>query len=181
VAPLRAIGPLSDTLGKLAYTEAGSIYNEPVAPGAVESGTAMLGELDATAVHAILGPADPQAPVPHIVELRHLGGRLAHPPAVENAVGNRDARYLLNVVSQLERADITRIQVAHARMFEAIAPWSTGGRFLNFMNGENAATQVRSAYNAMDYRRLTDLKAVHDPENTFRLNHNIPPAPRAVA
>ncbi|GGK79041.1 oxidoreductase [Planomonospora parontospora subsp. parontospora] len=175
VAPLRAIGPMSDTLGALAYAETGSIYNDPVASSAVESGTAMLGELDATAVQAILDLAGPHAPVPHIVELRHLGGRLAHPPAVENAVGNRDARYLFNVVSRLERADITRIRPAHARMFEAIAPWSTGGRFLNFMNGEKAATQVRSAYNATDYRRLTDLKAVYDPENVFRLNHNIPP------
>ena len=93
-----------------------------------------------------------------------------------NAVGNRDARYLFNVVSRLERADITQIRPAHARMFEAIAPWSTGGRFLNFMNGENAAAQVRSAYNATDHQRLTDLKAVYDPENIFRLNHNIPPA-----
>jgi FAD/FMN-containing dehydrogenase len=175
VAPLRAIGPLSDTLGKLAYTEAGSIYNDPVAPGAVESGTAMLGELDATAVQAILDLAGPHAPVPHIVELRHLGGRLAHPPAVANAVGNRDARYLFNVVSRIGRADITQSRLAHARMFAAIAPWSTGGRFLNFMNGENAATQVRSAYNATDYQRLTGLKAVYDPENVFRLNHNILP------
>ncbi|GGV19891.1 oxidoreductase [Actinomadura cremea] len=175
VAPLRAIGPLSDTLGELAYAEAGSIYNDPVAPVAGESGTVMLGELDATAVQAVLDLAGPQAPVPHVVELRHLGGRLAHPPAVDNAVGNRDARYLFNVVSRLDRADITQIRPAHARMFEAIAPWSTGGRFLNFMNGENAATQVRSAYSAADYRRLTGLKAVYDPENIFRLNHNIPP------
>jgi hypothetical protein len=95
---------------------------------------------------------------------------------VDNAVGNRDARYLLNVVSRLERDDNTQIQRAHTRLFEAIAPWSTGGRFLNFMNGQNAATQVRSAYCAADYQRLTDLKAVYDPANTFRLNHNIPPA-----
>ena len=113
--------------------------------------------------------------MPHIVELRHLGGRLAHPPAVANAVGNRDARYLFNVVSRIGRADITQIRLAHARMFAAIAPWSTGGRFLNFMNGENAAAQVRSACNATDYQRLTGLKAVYDPENVFRLNHNILP------
>ncbi|MGW0811223.1 FAD-binding oxidoreductase [Nonomuraea sp. NPDC002799] len=176
VAPLRAIGPMIDTLGELAYAEAGSIYNDPVAPGAFEAGTAMLGELDATAVGAILDLAGPHAPVPHIVELRHLGGRLAHPPAVDNAVGNRNARYLFNVVSRLERADIAEIRPAHARVLQAVAPWSTGGRFLNFMNGENGAAEVRSAYDAADYRRLTGLKAVYDPENVFRLNHNIPPA-----
>lgn len=175
VAPLRAVGPLIDTLGEMAYTTAGSIYNDPVAPGAFEAGTAMLGEFDATAVRAILDLAGPHAPVPHLVELRHLGGRLAHPSTVSNAVGNRNARFLFNVVSRLERADITEIRPAHERMLEAVAPWSTGGRLLNFMNGENASEQVRSAYDLKDYQRLTELKAIYDPGNTFRLNHNIPP------
>lgn len=176
VAPLRAIGPLIDTLGEMPYSAAGSIHNDPVAPGAFEAGTAMLGDLDTAAVRAVLDLAGPHAPVPHVVELRHLGGRLAHPPATGNAVGHRAARYVLNVISRLERADIAQIRPAHQRLFEAIAPWSTGGRSLNFMNGEAGAEQVRSAYEAADYRRLTELKAVYDPGNTFRLNHNIPPA-----
>ena len=175
VAPLRAVGPFLDTLGELAYTEAGSIHNDPPIPGTFESGTAMLGELDAAAVRAIFDLAGPHAPVPHVVELRHLGGRLAHPPAVGNAVGNRDARYALNVVSRLERADITEVRPAHKGIFEAIEPWSTGSRALNFMNGENDAEYVRSAYDAKDYQRLAELKAIYDPENIFRLNHNIPP------
>jgi FAD/FMN-containing dehydrogenase len=180
VAPLRALDPMIDTLGGLAYGEAGSIYNDPVVPGAFEAGTAMLGELDAAAVRAILDLAGPHQPVPHIVELRHLGGALARPPAVDNAVGNRDARFLINVISRLERADITEIRPAHQRVFEGVAPWSTGGRLLNFMNGEDAAEQVRSAYGAEDFQRLTRLKAVYDPGNMFRLNHNIPPAGTAA-
>jgi len=176
VAPLRALGPFIDTVGEMPYTEAKSIHNDPIAPGTFESGTVMLGALDSAAVRAILDLAGPHAPVPHVVELRHLGGRLAHPSAVGNAVGNRDARYVINVVSRLERADITEIRPAHERIFEAIAPWSTGGRALNFMNGENDAKYVRSAYDPKDYQRLTEVKAVYDPENTFRLNHNIPPA-----
>jgi FAD/FMN-containing dehydrogenase len=150
VAPLRALDPLIDTLGELPYTAVGSIHNDPVAPGTFESGTAMLGELDATAVRAIFDLAGPHAPVPHVVELRHLGGRLAHPPAIGNAVGNRDARYVLTVVSRLERADIADVRPAHKRIFEAIAPWDTGGRFLNFLNGESDAEQVRSAYDVKD-------------------------------
>ncbi|SDL38649.1 FAD-binding oxidoreductase [Nonomuraea jiangxiensis] len=176
VAPLRALGPTGDTLGVLPYTEAGSIHADPPFPGHVEAGTALLGDLDTAAVRAILDQAPPHAPLPHVFELRHLGGRLAHPPAVGNAVGNRDARFLLNVISRLERAEITEVRPAHKRMFEAVAPWSTGGRLLNFMNGEDAAQQVRSAYDPEDYRRLTEIKAVYDPGNTFRLNHNIPPA-----
>lgn len=176
VAPLRALDPLIDTVTELPYTAAGSIHNDPVDPGTFESGTAMLGELDAAAVRAMLDLAGPHVPVPHVVELRHLGGRLAHPPAVDNAVGNRDARYVLNVVSRLERAELADIRPAHERFMAAIAPWSTGGRCLNFLNGEHDAEQVRSAYEPEAYERLTALKAVYDPENIFRLNHNIPPA-----
>jgi len=176
VAPLRALDPFIDTLGELAYADSGSIHNDPTFAGTFESGTAMLGEIDTDTVRAVLDLAGPHVPVPHVVELRHLGGRLARPSGIPNAVGNRDARYVLNVISRLERADITEIRPAHDRIFEAVAPWSTGGRALNFLNGEKDAEHVRSAYDAKDYQRLTEIKAVYDPENTFRLNHNIPPA-----
>ena len=43
------------------------------------------------------------------------------------------------------------------------------------MNGEDAAKEVRSAYEPDDYQRLSEIKAVYDPDTTFRLNHNIPP------
>ncbi|KAA2262585.1 FAD-binding oxidoreductase [Solihabitans fulvus] len=175
VAPLLALGPQSHTLGELPYTQSGSVYNDPPFPGSYEASTLMLGDLDTTALRTILDLAPPKTSLPHIIELRHLGGQLAHPPAVDNAVGNRDAQFLFNVVSRLERADITEIRPAHQRLLDAIEPWSTGGRLLNFMNGENAAEEVRSAYDPKDYQRLTELKAVYDSENLFRLNHNIPP------
>jgi FAD/FMN-containing dehydrogenase len=176
VAPLRALDPFIDTVGEMPYTASGSIHNDPTFAGTFESGTAMLGELDPAAVRAVLEVAGPQAPVPHVVELRHLGGQLARPPAVGNAVGNRDASYVINWVSRLERAEFAEVRPAHERMAKAVAPWTTGGRALNFMNGENDGQDVRSAYSAADYRRLTEIKTAYDPENRFRLNHNIPPA-----
>jgi FAD/FMN-containing dehydrogenase len=176
VAPLRALNPLIDTLGELPYTAAGSIHNDPTDPGAFEAGTAMLTRLAPGAVRAILEVAGPHAPVPHVVELRHLGGRLSHPPAAGNAIGHRDAQFLLTVVSRLERADLPTIRTAHERLLQAIDPWTSGGRLLNFMNGEQGAKQVRSAYESDHYQRLTQIKATYDPDNTFRLNHNIPPA-----
>ncbi len=37
------------------------------------------------------------------------------------------------------------------------------------------ADHVRAAYDPDDHWRLRELKAVYDPTNMFRLNHNIPP------
>lgn len=167
---------MHDTLAVLPYTQAGTIYNDPPVPGSAEAGTALLGELDGAAVRALLDVVPPRTALPHIVELRHLGGRLAHPPAVPNAVGHRDARYLVNVVSRLERADLAEIRPAHEGVLRALGPWSTGGRLLNFMNGEHAGQDVRAAYEPKDFERLAGIKAVYDPGNMFRLNHNIPPA-----
>ncbi|MFC8147392.1 FAD-binding oxidoreductase [Streptomyces paradoxus] len=178
VAPLRALNPFNDTVRELPYTETGTIHNDPAVAGSFESSTTLLGELDADAVRTLLDRVGPHAPVPHVVELRHLGGALARPAAVPNAVGHRGAHYLVNVVSRLERADIADIRPAHDRLFEAIEPWSTGGRALTFLNGARDTEHVRSAYNPEDYQRLTEIKAAYDPENVFRLNHNIPPAQR---
>jgi hypothetical protein len=173
VEPLRAIGPrLIDKLGDMPYTAAGSIYNEPAQPHAYSGTNEFLGGLDETAARTVWDLAGPAAPVPCVVELRHLGGALATPPEVPNAVGHRDAAYLLRVLSPLD-PDPT---ATHDRLFAALKPLSTGGRCLNFLYGKKTADQVRDAYEPADYERLTRLKAEYDPADLFRLGDHIPPA-----
>lgn len=176
VAPLRAVGPrLMDTLRDMPYAESASIYNDPTQPHAYSGTNALLRELHESAAPAILDLAGPGAPVTCIVQVNHLGGALARPPAVASAVGHRDAQFLLRVLSPLGAADTGTVQGVHRRLLEALAPW-TAGRTVGFLFGESTVEQVRSAYEPDGYRRLTELKAVYDPDNTFRLNHNIPPA-----
>ncbi|QEU89566.1 hypothetical protein CP969_32905 [Streptomyces viridosporus T7A] len=65
----------------------------------------------------------------------------------------------------------------YEKLFEALAPVSSGARltFLGF--GANAGeNRVRAPYAPADLERLTRLKTVHDPQNLFRLTYNIPPA-----
>jgi FAD/FMN-containing dehydrogenase len=173
VEPLRAIGPrLIDKLGDMPYTAAGSIYNEPAQPHAYSGTNAFLAGLDEPAARTVWELAGPAAPVPCVVELRHLGGALATPPEVPNAVGHRDAAYLLRVLSPLD-PDPT---ATHDRLFAALKSWTTGGRCLNFLYGKKTADQVREAYEPADYERLTRLKAGYDPADLFRLGDHIPPA-----
>jgi hypothetical protein len=54
-----------------------------------------------------------------------------------------------------------------------MAPYSTGGVYVNFVSQEGEE-RVRAAYGA-NYDRLVDLKNRYDPTNFFRLNQNIKP------
>ncbi|WP_131738110.1 FAD-binding oxidoreductase [Actinomadura roseirufa] len=178
IAPLRAAGPrLQDTVRELPYTEAGTIHNEPPTPMAYRSTTRALRELDGRTVRDLLDLAGPGAPDRAILEIRHLGGALARPPVVPNAVGGRDARYLVGVLSKLRPGvDEESVRSLHERAAALLDPRSSGG-ILNFLVGPDAGPEmVRASYDPATYRRLAELKAAYDPRNLFRLNHNIPPA-----
>jgi FAD/FMN-containing dehydrogenase len=53
-------------------------------------------------------------------------------------------------------------------------PTSAGGAYVNFMMDEGP-DRVRASYRG-NYDRLTQIKRRYDPDNTFHINQNIPPA-----
>ncbi|MFY1675583.1 FAD-binding oxidoreductase [Streptomyces sp. WMMC905] len=183
VAPLREAGPvLLEALHDMPYAESSAIHDEP--PGAVpfQRETALLGEAGDEVLSTLLEHAGPAAPLPAVVELRHLGGALAEPPERPNAVPRTDAPFLLSVVTLLFGATAEETRPMYEKLFGALAPVSRGTS-LNFLGfGANAGEdRVRAAYAPADLERLARLKAVHDPGNLFRLNYNIPPAAAGAA
>jgi FAD/FMN-containing dehydrogenase len=58
--------------------------------------------------------------------------------------------------------------------FDALHPYSAGGAYVNMMMDEGPE-RVRASYRG-NYDRLARIKAEYDPDNTFRVNQNIPPA-----
>ncbi|MGP3998602.1 FAD-binding oxidoreductase [Streptomyces sp. 8N706] len=59
-----------------------------------------------------------------------------------------------------------------------LQPWSSGAVYLNFI-GYEGEERVIAGFGPENYRRLAAVKAEYDPDNVFRLNHNIKPAPAA--
>jgi FAD/FMN-containing dehydrogenase len=59
---------------------------------------------------------------------------------------------------------------------DALHPYSAGGAYVNMMMDEGQE-RVRASYRD-NYARLARIKADRDPDNLFRLNQNIEPAPR---
>jgi FAD/FMN-containing dehydrogenase len=137
VAPLRAAVPvLDDTLGELPCTRAGTIFNDPTQPHAYAGTNALLRELDPAVLRATTDVTGPEAPVMCVVGLRHLGGALARPPAVPDAVAHRDAAYLLSVLSVVNDSDVpARL---HRELMDRAAAW-TAGSTPNFRFGARAS------------------------------------------
>ena len=69
-------------------------------------------------------------------------------------------------------AEITRWTKEY---WEALHPFSAGGAYVNFIMDEGEE-RIRSTYRD-NYARLAEIKRHYDPENLFRINQNIPPAP----
>lgn len=56
-----------------------------------------------------------------------------------------------------------------------LKPWSSGAVYLNFI-GDEGEDRVVAGFGRENTARLAKVKAQYDPENLFRLNHNIRPA-----
>jgi FAD/FMN-containing dehydrogenase len=58
-------------------------------------------------------------------------------------------------------------------------PHASGGLYLNFLGHEHDLAGARASalavYGPRTLDRLVALKRRYDPDNVFRLNHNIPP------
>ncbi|XVU22847.1 FAD-binding oxidoreductase [Actinoplanes sp. CA-054009] len=176
IAPFRALGePVIDAVAELPYTAIASVHSDPVDPLPLYEHGALLRALPAEAVDEFLRLAGPSAASPLVLaEIRHMGGALARPPAVPNAVGNRDdTLYNVFLVAAGGPPDAEALHGYEQQLIDALAPWSTGRRYLNFMfAGEPAAL----AWSPTDYPRLQAVKRRYDPANLFRVNHNIPPS-----
>jgi hypothetical protein len=174
VAPLRAVAtPIVDMVRDMPFTETDSIHLDPVEPQAAWHDGRLLASLPAEAVDALVATAGPEVDVPLIfAEVRHMGGALGRPAAVPNAVAGRDAAFSLFVLGPAAPDLTPAVATAGARVIEAMAPWQTSGRLVNFLGvTDEGPAAVASAYRPEDLARLQELKARFDPQGLFRQGH----------
>jgi FAD/FMN-containing dehydrogenase len=113
---------------------------------------------------------------PHsAVILFPLGEVLQELPPDHTAMGNRDARYVLNIAGSWEAADEDDAHIGWARdVWSDLRRFSTGGTYVNFLTADEGADRIRDAYGA-NYDRLVEVKRRWDPDNVFSANKNISP------
>jgi FAD/FMN-containing dehydrogenase len=105
-----------------------------------------------------------------------LGGALNEIGEDHSPVGNRDARYLLNLAGSWDSRDEDEANIEWARAaWQDMREFSTGGNYINFLTEDEGPERIEAALGGA-IRRLGEVKAAWDPENVFRTNRNIKPA-----
>jgi len=176
LAPLLDVAgpPLHDGLATRPFSAASAATNGPdVPPIALRQDVEFFHDLpvDATAavVDAGAAPGSPTA----FVELRHWQGAISRPPADAGPAGARRVPFSVMAVAPYPAPDRRPVDAYLDRLSARLAPYATGEAFLNLLTDP---TRTGDAFTADDHRRLTVVKAAWDPDNLFRMHHNVLPA-----
>jgi FAD/FMN-containing dehydrogenase len=112
-------------------------------------------------------------------DIHHMGGAYGRVSEETTAFPSRSARFWLNIYGFWGDGADDVARMAYVRGFASdMAPFSSGGQYINFMGfeeAENRRTTATEVWGAARLERLVSLKRKYDPSNLFRLNHNIMP------
>ena len=177
LAPALAFGtPVGSHLGEMPYTAWQQTFDPLLTPGARNYwkshnfATLADGAIDA------LVESIKHLPSPHCeIFFGCIGGATMRVKPDATAYPHRDTLFAVNVHGRWETAAEDERGIAWARdFFEKTKPFATGGVYVNFLTADEAA-RVHSAYGS-NWERLAGIKRKYDPDNRFRMNHNIAPA-----
>jgi FAD/FMN-containing dehydrogenase len=182
IAPLREFGePLLDESGELLYTTMQSTFDPHVPAGIYTHWkTANLAELSDGAIQALLEQFALAPASGSTIVIEHLDGAYGRRDEASTAFSHAGETYRVIVEANSFRAADSDASRDWARgVSEAVAPFTTGSIYLNYLGAEGDE-QVRRAYASAKFETLRQIKQAYDPENVFRLNQNIPPARQVV-
>lgn len=176
--PLRTFGPPAfDGLGALPFPTLQSAF-DPIAPPGLHNywKADFAAELtdEIIDVHLELG-----AGVPNMFSGAHIfstSGAVQRLANDDTAWSYRDARYCQVVFALDPDPQSMQRHMEWVRAYwSALHPHSAGGAYVNFLM-EEGRERIAAGYRG-NYERLARIKRKYDPENLFRMNQNIEPAP----
>lgn len=176
VQPIKDFGPpAADLIGPMPYLAQQQIFDWAFPRGQryyIKS--QFVEELSDDFIEAFVPRAtNPSSPLT-ASSIQHYGGAVSKRAADETAYGHRDANFAILMGPAWTDPAEDDVHVAWSReFFASIEPFAQGF-YVNFLSQEDS-DRVRSAYTPEIYHRLQALKRKYDPENMFRVNHNIDP------
>jgi FAD/FMN-containing dehydrogenase len=171
------LAPPASDLADVPYLAIQSVTDQLLAPGTLHAyvKAGFAGEISDEFIDALIACGARVSSPLSVIEVLSMGGAIRRVPDESTAFPHRAARWLINVPGQWSDAADSADEIAWVReTFAALEPHLSGGAYSNFMEDDEAGSPS-VAYGAT-LKRLTQVKAVYDPGNVFRLNQNIEPA-----
>jgi FAD/FMN-containing dehydrogenase len=165
--------PIADMVKPMRYVESYPHEEEGFHPVAA-SRTMFAESIDRAAAVSILEHLEDSSAFMAVAHLRALGGAMGRVPSDATAFVHRDRSLLANVAALYESpADQEEHEAWVADLSGDIG--GAPGAYAGFL-GEDGPGRIREAYPGAAWDRLAEMKRKYDPDNLFRLNHNILPA-----
>lgn len=179
---LRALGaPIVDVIGPHPFAGWQAAFDPLLTPGSRNYWKSHdFVDLPDAAIGVVLDAIETLPDPACEVFIAHVGGAMARVPGADTAFPQRKAHFVMNVHTRWDDKAKDDRCIAWARdLFARAAPFSAGSVYVNFVPGDEPG-RLAEAYGD-NMARLVAVKGKYDPQNLFRVNHNIEPAKQAVA
>ena len=177
LAPFLGFGsPIVVQVGPMPYPVMNTLLDDGYPKGALNYWLSSFttGMPDALIDTVVQRFASVPSPMTAII-FEHFHGAVTRIEPTATAVPHREEGFnLLFPTEWMDPAD-TEKNIAWAKdSYAAVSEHLVKRRWLNYLNDDDAGDAIRAAYGP-NYDRLVEVKRRYDPENVFRLNHNIAP------
>jgi FAD/FMN-containing dehydrogenase len=176
--PLRSFGPpVADLFAPTPYVTHQTLFDASFPAGRRDyEKSTFITDLSEAAVDALVTQME-RVPSPHsLIIVEHHGGAVRRVAEDATAFRHRGPEYNVTVPGGWDEPSEDDENIAWVRdVVHALEPVSTGTYYANYQAELDREERVEAAWGA-NYDRLAALKAEYDPENVFRLNHNVHPA-----
>lgn len=177
VAPIKSFGqPIGDVLVRRPYAQMQALLDGTQPKGRrYYWKSEYLPRIEADLCGKVIEHAA-RIPSPHSgVILFQIDGALNRLDEAHSPVGNRDARYVLNIAGSWEQSGDDGVNVQWARAaWSDMRSFSTGGTYINFLTEDEGPERIEAAL-GKGLGRLAEVKSRWDPQNVLRTNRNVKP------
>src|SRR5919106_5487437 len=162
----KALKPLRDAAGPALWDGYRTMrYSDAAMGGTAARYLDFFDTLPDAAIDSMVAAAGSEDAPVTTIEIRHWTGAITHSGPNTGPAGHRGSPF--SVIVDTPTRELTA----------SLSGAGTGGTFLNFLGD---VTRTASAFTPANYRRLREIKAAYDPDNFFRIGHNIPPSATAA-
>ena len=174
LAPLRELDPEMDTWAEIPVPALVEVHGDPPEPVPALTDHRLVREVPAEMIEAWVEVAGPGSGSPLLFsELRHWGGAIGRAPEGAGVLGSISEPYSLFNVGMAPEPAIEQAGRAHAeRICDALAPWSSERRFVNFTE---QVVDPSVPYGAEALGRLAEVRRSVDPDGVFQAAHPVAP------